>query len=176
MRVLTASEALVWLGPAGFVGSASLVNGFPALPPPSFERIDCWLPERSGKKVALARWIHRLVHGDDEVLIWVRNWEVWPSMGHLPLLDRLRQAMGQAKSVEKFPAHLFSTDEADDAVSVLILALEFSWDCLVVGSTFRFLCFFSHDGYYSPMSNDKSLLAQLHQSIASGNWGTLKAV
>lgn len=173
MEVLTAREARGWLTTVGFVGLVSTDDGFPALPPAGFHRIDCWYPESSGKKVALARWMHRVLRAE-EVLIWVRNWHVWPSMGHPPLMNRLRQAMGHSQSLEEFPAQLFSVNEAEDAVSLLIVPLQFSWDCLVAGSNFRFLCFFSHDGYYSLMTHDPILLAELHQSIFSGNWGKPK--
>src|ERR1041385_8011743 len=171
MRVLTESEARTWLANIGIVDLGPAGHGFPAFPPPGFQRIDCWCPENSGKKVALARWMHRQLQTDNEILIWVRKWNVWPSMGHLPLLHRFREALGQPKDLEEFPAQLFSADESDDAVSLLILALEFSWDCCLVGAKHRFLCFFSHDGYYSPMTNDQALFAQMHQSISSGNWG-----
>jgi hypothetical protein len=175
MRVLTSAESRRWLDSIGFRSPLSATDSFPLLPPTGFGQLNCSYPTNSGKKVALARWLHRSVATDNEVLIWLQNWTVWPSMGHLPLIHRLREALGENKSLDDFPAQVFSSEEGEDAISVLTLALEFFWDCLLVGSNLRFVCFFSHDGYYSPMTNDAILLAQLRKSLSSGNWGIMKS-
>lgn len=113
---------------------------------------------------------HRL-KDDSCALVWLKNWGVWQSSGHVHLLLRLRQALGENRSLDETPGHLFSANESDDAVSVLILSLEFYWDCLLVGSALNFACGVSHDEYYSIMGKDDSIMLEIENKLASGKWG-----
>ena len=68
-----------------FEGSRS----WPVLPLPGFFVDDRTFPSDSGKKVVMAKEVVRQFSSGD-FIIWIRNWSVWPSSSHLPLINRLR--------------------------------------------------------------------------------------
>src|SRR5208282_2944774 len=105
------------------------------------------LPKGSGQKAALTKWLYSFIKTEEQVLVFLRNWEVFPSAGHIPLLLRLRQAHGQAQSLAEYPGHLLTNHEADDGISLLLLSAEFFWDCFVLGKSAQTALFISHDEY-----------------------------
>jgi len=107
-------------------------------------------------------------NSEEEVLVWIQNWKIWPSSSHLPLLQRLREAMGERGSLEDCPGHCFSSNEFSDAISMTVLALEFYWDCLIVGKSGRCVFYVSHDEYYAFMTPDSSIAAGFKAEIEKG--------
>ena len=61
------------------------------------------------------------------------------------MFDRFRQAYGIQEPLEKSPAYLFEKSESDDALSFLIWAALFLWDCHVVSGQTGYSVFLSHD-------------------------------
>jgi hypothetical protein len=120
-----------------------------------FTRSEYPHPTDSGRKVALARSVLQ-AFGSGETLIWVENWEVYPSSGHLPLAQRFREALGEKRLLNEAPGHLAGVEEKDDAISVVIMALEFFWDCLALHSSGEDMLFISHDEYWWFASKDKA--------------------
>lgn len=112
------------------------------------------LPPDSGRKVYLANLLYALCSEGRRVLIYLQNWDIFPSSGHLPLLRRLREALGERRTLELSPGHVFHEGERDDAVSVLVLTAEFFWDCLVVGDSGSHAAYLSHDGYCEIFSRE----------------------
>ena len=112
------------------------------------------LPEDSGRKTSLAKTLYGLFEADAVVLVLVENCAIWPSSGHLPLLVRLRQALGEMREIDDVPGHLLGADEREDAVSVLVLAMQFYWDCWIVAEDGRRVLFVSHDEYYDFFADD----------------------
>ena len=52
------------------------------------------IPEDAGARTSLARILYPNAE-DGELLIWTTDWSVWPSGEHLPLMRRLREALGE---------------------------------------------------------------------------------
>ncbi|MEI7733196.1 MAG: hypothetical protein WCO56_26735 [Verrucomicrobiota bacterium] len=104
-------------------------------------------PSDSGKKVALARAIVEQWELKSGMLLWVQNWGVWPSSGHLPLMGLVRTALGEKRSLHLTPGHLAGLEDKDAAVSILVVSLEFFWDCLVCTAEDGNAFFTSHDEY-----------------------------
>jgi hypothetical protein len=127
------------------------------------------LPKDSGRKVALMRLLFGQIGTDCDVLIWLKNWEVWGSSGHEPLVIRLREALGCNQALDETPGHLFSSAEADDVISFLILSAEFFWDCLVLSSDLRVTLFLSHDEFYSIVCKEQENLARIRDILEKGN-------
>ena len=164
---MTSTAGLRWLGQCGFVGSTQIGSQdiFRLLPPSGFQAIKMNLPKDSGQKVALANLIIRRFDPNQSLLVWVGNCMIWPSSGHIPLLMRLRQALGESRPLEEAQAHLFSSAEREDAVSFLILSLEFFWDLLIVESTGTLSFFVSHDEYLQVMAKDGNALREIDDRL-----------
>lgn len=166
MICLTPDECVNWIkGQLHDPKSIMLDAGFPRLPFPGYRVEKCEYPKDSGKKVGLARLVFQLLDTDSDLFLWLQNWNVWPSCGHVPLLLRLRQGLGENRTLDQAPGHLLPKGERDDALSILILSLEFYWDCLVVETSGRLAFFTSHDEYCGFMSNEEAIMLRVRQSL-----------
>jgi hypothetical protein len=136
----------------------------------NFECARFSMPKDSGRKVALARILFKQINQKSDVLIWLKNWEVWASSGHKPLVIRVREALGCKQTLEEAPGHLFPAAECDDAISFLILSAEFFWDCLVVAADLGVALFLSHDEFYLVVCREKEDLVRIQGILENGNW------
>jgi hypothetical protein len=93
----------------------------------------------SGKKVWLARFLYALVPPSPELPIWLGDWAVWPSSQHMPLFTRFREAFGEKRPWIDAPGHLLKPEEANDAISIISVALLFFWDCHLIPDATRSL-------------------------------------
>ena len=96
-------------------------------------------------KVGLARILYSLIDPAPELLLWLDDWAVWPSSQHMPLFTRFRQAIGEQRPLIDAPGHLVAPAEADDAVSIITVSLQFIWDCHIITASGRDAIFISHD-------------------------------
>lgn len=106
------------------------------------------IPSDAGARVALAREIWAGVgSGQPEALLWVTDWSVWPSSEHMPLADAMRRGFGEDRPLHVAPGCLVRLGEDEQALSVLVMAVLFLWDCWVLSPTGKRAAFFSHDEY-----------------------------
>ena len=139
VKFLTRMEAESWCLKNGI----HVVGGMPK--PHERSRIPAFkIPEDAGARTSLARSLYPNAE-DGELLIWTTDWSVWPSGEHLPLMSRLREALGENRDVFAAPAQLVDSESTDDGKSLLILNLLFLWDCWVISSRGEYVVFFSHD-------------------------------
>jgi hypothetical protein len=110
----------------------------------------------SGHKIALAKYLWSLMESEP-VLVWFDAWGVWPSSQHMPLVMRLREALGETRALIDAPGQLVGSDEAEDGISLLAIALLFVWDCRVISSTGRDAVLISHDEFGSFISRDATV-------------------
>jgi hypothetical protein len=132
MKFLTYRECADWCAQHGFPTrqfEGHVVGPDLDLKSQPFHFADFPHPANSGQKVRLARFLYSLVQESPELLIWISDWDIWPSSQHLPLFTRFRQAFGEQRPLNEAPGHLVTPDEADDAVSIISISLLFIWNC-----------------------------------------------
>jgi hypothetical protein len=123
--------------------------------------VETFKPEAdSGRKVFFANQLWELFASETSVLVYLQNCEIFRSSGHLPLLFRLRQSLGETRSITEVPSQLFTRAHRDDAVSFFLLALLFFWDCLIVGHSGDLVAYISHDEYCDVVSRSAERLAR----------------
>jgi hypothetical protein len=104
------------------------------------------IPENAASRIGLAQTLYPSTWDvTGAVLIWTKEWSVWPSCEHVPLFTRFRQALGESRPLSVARAQLFEASEVDDAQSHLILHSLFLWDCWVVAEGGTYVVHFSHD-------------------------------
>lgn len=129
------------------VRASSVSDRHPALNSPEFQFVKFDVPADSGRRVWLSSFLDDLVQPSEDRLIWLGSWDVWPSSRHLPLFDRLRGALGESRPLAAAPGSLASSDEREDAISVVCVALLFTRDCHILSNSGRDAVCFSHDEY-----------------------------
>ena len=108
--------------------------------------LDFSIPDRCASRVLLARTVYPdTVDVSDAVLVWTKEWGVWPSGEHIPLFTRFRQGLGESRPLSTANAHLFEAGQAEDGESLVILNCLFLWDCWVIAKGGAYLVHLSHD-------------------------------
>jgi hypothetical protein len=145
MRFLSKTQCADWCATRG-------------LPAPSHPRIypsgdrntrhDFRIPTDSGRRVALGRllWRASVDLENEERLLWIEGWGVWPSGEHLPLFTALRKAFGEHRNLMEAPGHLSGQGDDQDGLSFLLVGLLFLWDCWLYTETGT-VVMSSHDEY-----------------------------
>lgn len=104
------------------------------------------IPVDSGQRIALVRG-HFEDFLEEELLVWITEWGVWPSSERPHIFQRFRASYGEHRPLIEVPAQLFNSDEHEDALSTATLATLFLWDCYVIGKDSRKLLFYPHDEF-----------------------------
>ena len=63
-------------------------------------------------------------------------------------MRRFRAAFGAKSALEETPGHLADATEKDDAISILIMSMEFYWDCFILCSSGNSIFYTSHDEFF----------------------------
>jgi len=167
MRFLTPSECVKWCEmhdyPAG--PHEGYLTPIADETPAGFHFADFSIPTDSGRKVALARLLYSLIDPAPELLLWLGEWGVWKYCEHIPLLTRFREALGESRPLIDAPGQLVTMSEAEDGISILVVALEFCWDCHIISGAGNEAVFVSHDefGWYG--SRDASRTESVDQRL-----------
>jgi hypothetical protein len=134
------------------------VTGLPQLAQCGYSVLSVPCPVDSGAKTSLSRDTYSLFATETSVLVCVLNVHVFPSSGHVPLLLSLRKSLGETRTLEQASGHLFEKAEAADAVSIIVLAMQFFWDCLVIGATGETVFYISHDEYCDLLTTSQATI------------------
>lgn len=106
---------------------------------------------RSGREPEIAAACAETLGSQNECLLWVRLWGVWPSSEDWPGYYALRGACGERRSLEEAPGHLFAGSENDALVRFLTAVMENAWDADALatddGASVSASIFISHDGW-----------------------------
>jgi len=173
MKFLTYPQCAEWCSQRGFPTSQKegyIVGPDPDLRPCDFHFAEFKPPSDSGRKVWLARFLYSLLQPSPEV-IWLGDWAVWPSSQHTPLFTRFREAFGEGRPLIEAPGHLLTSQEADDAISIIATSLLFFLNCNILSSSGRDAVFLSHDEFGWFASRDSSIAESVRERIeqAVGN-------
>jgi len=167
MRFLTPAECVSWCKERGYPAGPRVGYTVPIADkkPAGFHFAEFPIPPDSGKKAALGKFLFSLLKPTPEILLWLGAWAVWPSSQHMPLFARFREAFGERRPLIEIPGHLAKSSELDDAISILVIALEFVWDCHVIPASGREAVFISHDEYGWYGSQDPCEAASIREKL-----------
>lgn len=160
MRVFSLEETDSWWRSRGFPLTE---QGQPTPPPePDWhtQGISTELP--ISRLVPLANTLIEALGPWESALLWITEWDVWPSSRNLHLFYRLRQSYGETRLLEDAPGHLFHVYEKPDLASFLQIALFSAWDAWVVTSHDYARLFLSHDSCVEVSSPEGNHLDEVH--------------
>jgi hypothetical protein len=104
------------------------------------------IPDTPSARLGLSRFVHPTTFDlSGTVLVWTREWGVWPSSEYMPLFTRFREALGESRPLSVANAQLFESAEAEDGQSYVFLNCLFLWDCWVIVEGGKYAVHLSHD-------------------------------
>jgi hypothetical protein len=70
----------------------------------------------------------------DEALLWITEWDVWPSSVDWPEYYAARGKRGEQRSLHIAPGHLFIRGEQSDVEQFLTMVIRNGWDAHLIAS------------------------------------------
>lgn len=166
MKCLNGEDSIAWMVdhlPKGVEIQPG--TRLPQLVAAGWDAVRAPYPSDSGRKVALARCVCALICSERGLLVYLLNLHIFPSCGHIPLLERFREAHGDSRPVDEYPGHVIASQESGDAMSLMVMSLMFFWDALVVSGTGGSVLYFSHDDYLDFLSADPMTMERFKKAI-----------
>ena len=160
MKIIDDKATVYWLSDRGFpnpVGK-NLLPGF--IGPLSFR-----IPADSGEKTALSRKLISYLDTDDEMLLWINEWGIWPSSENINLFDGFRRSLGEYSSLKEKPGHIFSRSDIETIESLLSMVLYFFWGAILISSTGNIIVKISHDEIIDIFVKDKKSLSNIQKTF-----------
>jgi hypothetical protein len=102
------------------------------------------IPGDAGRRVALTTGQMWNLAIDSGCLVWLDDWNAWPSGQWYQLFERFRLSYGCHDPLAASPAHLVGKSEFDAAISIAVYAVLMLWDCYVVTDQGAWI-YYSHD-------------------------------
>jgi len=138
VRFAGREEVADWLKAHGFVaGPDELAHDQPAV---TFK-----IPVDAGRKTALARVLLGLLKDDQEAMLYIDEWGVFPSCEDTVLFDAFRRSLGTERPLIELPGQIFDANEFRYAQSLVGMVLYFFWGGLLVSGSGRLVVRVSHD-------------------------------
>jgi hypothetical protein len=106
--------------------------------------IDFAIPKDAGARTALVKEHMEKALTGSSCMVWLNDWNVWPTGQWQHLFDRFRLSYGCSEHLIDKPAHIIEKGEYDAAISIVIYSVLMLWDCYVITDKGSWL-FYSHD-------------------------------
>jgi hypothetical protein len=129
MRIVDKAEAIEWLSSRGIYHQGDMLGG-------SFPRkATHYLPGDSGRKTAIAQALSGRLSEFDESILWIDEWGISSSSENWPLFYGYRRSLGETRSLEEAPGHIFTPSDGDAAFALLSMVLYFRLGAVFASSS-----------------------------------------
>ena len=133
------------------------------------ERID--YPREPYRAFFIAHWIATEWTYRRPALLWITEWDIWPSSENWHLYYKLRHTYGDLQLLKDAPGHLFLEHEAEDLASFLQLSMLNGWGGYVLTEADYVNAFFSHDEHIDFYAENDGNLAQARKVFRTSQTG-----
>jgi hypothetical protein len=152
MRALDKIETIKWLSERRVLVDSNGKPTFSGL----VQAIDSAIPGDSGRKTALSRAIVAFFDADDEALLWINEFGIWPSAEDWNLFEGFRRSLGEDSPLSEKPGHIFSNKDLTNVGSLLAMIFYFVWGAVLYSPAKGLGIVISHDEFISVFARDKS--------------------
>ena len=162
MRIISKDETVAWLSERGLIDIKGELVFSEFLSPIRF-----LVPVDSGKKTALSRVVASFfdTHSQNEALLWVNEFGIWPSCEDLNLFRGFRQSLGEVRPLDEKPGHVFLNKDLDSLTSLIAMILYFCWGAVIVSMAGKFILKISHDEIIYLYVKDKQDLSNMRERL-----------
>lgn len=131
MRIVDNAEAIEWLSSRGITTE----HDWEPLGESFTRKATHYLPRDAGRKTAIAQALAHRLSKFNESILWIDVREIWGEPQNWPLFCGYRQSLGETRSVEEAPGHIFTPSDEDAAYALLSMVLYFSWGAVFASSS-----------------------------------------
>jgi hypothetical protein len=127
------------------------------------ERIE--YPSQPYRVFFVANWVALNLTSGMPTLLFVTEWDIWPSSENWHLYYKLRQSYGDNRLLQDAPGHLFLEHEAEDLASFLQLSMLNGWGGYILTEANYVNAFFSHDEYIDFFAENSANLGDIRKVL-----------
>ena len=113
-----------------------------------------------------ANWIAANLTFGVPCLLWIREWDIFPSTENLHLYYSLRHAAHDYRLLHEAPGHLFLNYETSTMTSFLQIAMLNGWGGYAFNQNGYVALFFSHDEYFDFYATDSALVEKIRSELS----------
>ena len=135
------------------------------MPETQVERIK--YPTEPHRIFSIAHWIATNLTYRMPTLLWITEWDIWPSSENLHLYYRLRNSYGDLRLLHEAPGHLLLGHELEDLTSFFQIAMLNGWGGYVLTQANYVNAFFSHDEYIDFFAKPDGNLQEVREELGS---------
>ena len=161
MRFFTPQECAAWC--EGLVTLNEKAKPTRELTPP--HRLRCVIPASSEQLLWFSRCIESALQPRQTCLLWVTDWDIFPTSENLHLYYRLRQSYGDVRLLHEAPGHLCLDYEVPEVVTLLQLSMLFGWDLHLIPTVSYAQAFVCHDEWVSIGFDNESQLKETWEEL-----------
>jgi hypothetical protein len=161
MRILDKKDTTNWLEYHKLMNSNNRLIVSEFLDPITFK-----IPVDAGKKYNLGKLIASFYNTDEEGLLWINEYGIWPSCEDWNLFNGFRRSLGENSPLYDKPGHLFSINDMEVIVSLLALTLYFFWGAIIVSENKNLLVKISHDELIYFYAKDTETISNINKAMA----------
>lgn len=165
MKIIGKQETILWLSERGLIGPDGKLSlsSFP-------HRTSCKIPVDAGLKNRFSKLLASLHDDDEEALLWINEYGIWPSREDWVLFDGFRRSLGEDGPIYMKPGHIFSKNDIQPVGSLLAMVLYFSLGAVLVSAQKGAVIKVSHDDFIDIFAQDEDIF-----SIFERMFGNLSA-
>jgi hypothetical protein len=125
----------------------------------------CKIPVDSGKKTAISAMLCSFFKKEQESLLWINEYGIWPSSEDGNLFAGFRKSLGISESLFEKPGHVFSMQDNISIKSILCMVLYFCWGAFIIPGSKAFCIKVTHDEQLVVFAENKSTLEGVWSQI-----------
>ncbi len=162
MKIIDENETIVWLAERGLMGPDRklLISSFP-------NSASCKIPVDAGRKNGLSKLLASLYEDDEEALLWINEYGIWPSCEDWVLFDGFRRSLGEDSPLYEKPGHIFSKEDIQSLGSLLAMVFYFFWGAVLVSTTKDTIIRISHDEFIDIFVKDEDAFSELNEMLGN---------
>ena len=163
MKIINEKQISIWLSEIGISEAQGKIVC------PDFYKTQYHIPIDSGKKTVLSKQVASLFKNDDEILLWINEFGIWPSSEDWNLFEGFRTSLGEGEPLYKKPGHILFKDDIKTFESLLALVFYFIWGAIILSKNNNFLIKISHDEIIEIFFKERENLSYIEEKFNNLN-------
>ena len=128
-------------------------------------RLRCDFPSSHTQLLWFSSCIESSLQPRDTCLLWVTDFDIFPSSENHHLYYRLRQSYGDLRLLNEAPGHLCLKHETPEVVTLVQLSILFGWDVHLIPTVGYGRAFVCHDEWVEIGFDDQCEFEKTHQAF-----------
>jgi len=121
-------------------------------------------PAKPYQIFVLAHWIAQCLTYRQPTLLWITEWDIWPSSENWHVYYTIRRSQGDLRLLNEAPGHFFLGHESEEMATFLQIAMLNGWGGYILTEANYVNAFFSHDEFIKFFADIEENLSEVRET------------